>query len=305
MLRPGARGRVRVPGSSANLGPAYDVMGLALGVHDEAEVEVVGSGPTVTVQVDGYGADNLPRDESHLVVRALRAALDRVGAGQPSLRLHCRNGVPHGRGIGSSAAAAVTGVLAARSLLADAEALDDQLALELATALEGHPDNASASLFGGITLGWMDDGVPQAIRVEPHADLDVVVAVPAGTLPTIRARRMIPAEIPHVDATFNVGRAALLVEAVSRRPELLLPATADRMHQNYRAEAMPGTAQLVAQLRAQGLAATVSGAGPSVLVQGPGPELSQRVRTVCADRPGWTFLSPGIDRVGGLVTVLH
>lgn len=304
MLRPGARGRVKVPGSSANLGPAYDAMGLALGVHDEAWIEVVRSGPTVTLDVEGYGAAHLPRDESHLVVRALRAALDRIGSEQPSLRLHCRNGVPHGRGIGSSAAAAVTGVLAARVLLADAAALDDQVALEVATALEGHPDNASASLLGGITLGWMDDGVPQAIRVEPHEGLDVVVAIPDTTLPTVRARRMIPTEIPHEDATFNVGRAALLVEAVSRRPGLLLAATADRMHQDYRAAAMPDTAGLIAELRAAGIAATVSGAGPSVLVQGPGHGLLAGVQAVGGGRPGWTFLTPGIDRDGGVITVL-
>lgn len=304
MLRPGARGRVKVPGSSANLGPAYDAMGLALGVHDEVRVEIAGSGPTVTLDVEGYGATTLPRDESHLVVRALRAALDRIGSEQPSLRLHCRNGVPHGRGIGSSAAAAVAGVLAARVLLADAAALDDQVALEIATALEGHPDNASASLLGGITLGWMDEGVPQAIRVEPHEDLDVVVAIPDTTLPTVRARRMIPTEIPHEDAIFNVGRAALLVEAVSRRLGLLLPATADRMHQNYRAEAMPDTAGLIADLRAAGIAATVSGAGPSVLVQGPAAGLSAAVQAVSAGRPGWTLLTPGIDRDGGVVTVL-
>ena len=295
---------MKVPGSSANLGPAYDAMGLALGVYDEVEVEVVAGGPTVTLDVEGVGAAALPRDETHLVVRALRAALDRVGAEQPSLRLRCRNGVPHGRGLGSSAAAAVTGVLAARVLLADAAALDDQVALEVATALEGHPDNASASLLGGVTLGWMDDGTPHAIRVEPAQALDVVVAVPDTTLATVKARRMIPTEIPHEDATFNVGRAALLVEAVSRRPDLLLPATADRMHQNYRAEAMPDSARLIADLRAAGLAATVSGAGPSVLVQGSGAGLLARVEDAAGGRPGWTFLAPGIDRDGGVTTVL-
>lgn len=295
---------MRVPGSSANLGPAYDAMGMALGLYDEVEVEVVTSGPSVEVEVEGFGAQTLPRDESHLVVQALRAALDRVGAQQPSLRLRCVNGIPHGRGVGSSAAAAVTGVLAARVLLAEQEALDDQLALELATAMEGHPDNASASLLGGVTLGWMDDGVPQAIRVDPSPQLDIVLAIPDTKLATVKARRMIPTQLPHADATFNVGRAALLVEAISRRPDLLLPATADRMHQNYRAEAMPATAQLIADLRAAGLAATVSGAGPCVLVQDGEPGLLTRVQTAAGNRDGWRFLAPGICRDGGVTTVL-
>lgn len=295
---------MRVPGSSANLGPAYDAMGMALGLYDEVEVEVVTSGPSVEIEVEGFGAQTLPRDESHLVVQALRAALDRVGAQQPSLRLRCVNGIPHGRGVGSSAAAAVTGVLAARVLLAEQEALDDQLALELATAMEGHPDNASASLLGGVTLGWMDDGVPQAIRVDPSPQLDIVLAIPDTKLATVKARRMIPTQLPHADATFNVGRAALLVEAISRRPDLLLPATADRMHQNYRAEAMPATAQLIADLRAAGLAATVSGAGPCVLVQDGEPGLLTRVQTAAGNRDGWRFLAPGICRDGGVTTVL-
>lgn len=292
--------RVRVPGSSANLGPGFDCAGLALGYYDEVEVQALDDPRAVHVEVVGEGAATIVAGEANLVVRSVRSALERVGADQPGLRVVCRNGVPHGRGIGSSAAAVVAGVVAARGLLGRPELLDDVTALEVASDLEGHPDNASASLLGAITVGWSGPGGARAVRIEPHPDLEAVVCLPGDELSTARARAMLPAVVPHADAAFTAGRAALLVEALARRPGLLLAATEDRLHQGYRASAMPATATLVHTLRSAGLAAVVSGAGPSVLVLG---ERSADVlaRVVAATGDGWDVSSPGIDVQGAVL----
>lgn len=301
--RPGTSARASVPGSSANLGPGFDAVGLALAVRDQLEVTVAPEGAGTVVEVVGQGAGRVGEGEDHLVVRSLRAALDRVRAPQPALVLRCRNGVPFGRGVGSSAAAVVSGVVLARALLAAPELLDDVAALEVASDLEGHPDNAAASLLGGVTLGWSGPGGARAVRVEPHPDVVAVLALPDGELSTARARAMLPAVVPHGDAAFTAGRAALLVEALTRRPDLLLPATADRLHQPYRASAMPATAELVETCRSHGLAAVVSGAGPSVLVLGTRAGETLR-RTTEVGGPGWRVLEPGIDRRGAVVEPL-
>jgi homoserine kinase len=263
---------VAVPATSANLGPGFDALGLALELRDEVRVQLAADGePAVTVEVVGEGAATLPRDASHLVVRAALAAFEDVGVAAPRLRLHCTNRIPHGRGLGSSAAAVVAGVLAARAL---AGAVDDEgraAALAVSTAIEGHPDNAAAALLGGLTIAWDDDG-PRAVRVDPSPRLRATVLVPDVELATTTARGLLPATVPHADAAHAAGRSALLVEALTRRPDLLLPATEDRLHQAQRAPAMPATADLVARLRAGGLAAVVSGAGPSVLVLSDGAD---------------------------------
>ena len=302
-VRHGRAVQVRVPGSSANLGPGYDAVGLALGWYDDVDVEATAAGagaPDASVEVRGEGAGRIAAGEANLVVRSVRTALERVGATQPHLHVRCRNGVPHGRGIGSSAAAVVAGVVAARGLLERPDLLDDVTALEVASDLEGHPDNAAASLLGGMTLGWAGQGGARAVRIEPHPDVVAVVCLPDGELSTARARAMLPPTVPHTDAAFTAGRAALLVEAVSRRPELLLPATSERLHQAYRAPAMPETAALVEVLRSHGLAAVVSGAGPSVLVLGAGPGVRPRVEELAG--PGWRVEAPGIDGRGAVLT---
>lgn len=300
LLRQGARVVVRVPGSSANLGPGYDSLGLALAVHDLVEVRAVDPALGARVQVEGEGAAQIATGETNLVVRSVRTALARVGADQPGLVLRCRNGVPHGRGVGSSAAAVVAGVVAARGLLERPDLLDDTTALEVATDLEGHPDNAAASLLGGITIGWTGAGAARAVRLDPHPDLACVVAVPDAELSTARARAMLPPTVPHADAAFTAGRAALLVEALGRRPDLLLAATEDRLHQVYRAPAMPEAATALVLLRSEGLAAVVSGAGPSLLVLGTADaDLSARVAALL---PAWRVLDPGVDREGALLT---
>ncbi len=260
--------RVRVPATSANLGPGFDALGLALGLHDEVEVRAVAS-PGVSITVEGEGAGAVPDDETHLVVRALRIALDHVGAPQTGLALHCVNRIPHGRGLGSSAGAVVAGLAAARALVSEPDALPDDELLALASELEGHPDNAAPAILGGATIAWSRaDGTVAATRIPTHVDLAPVAIVPPTQLSTKSARGVLPADVPHRDAAFQAGRAALLVEALGRKPELLLDATADRLHQEYRRRVMPDSLALVDALRARGVAAVVSGAGPTVLALG-------------------------------------
>jgi homoserine kinase len=261
---------VRVPATSANLGPGYDTLGLALGLYDEVEVRCTDGG--LDVQVEGESADEVARDDGHLVVRALHAGFDALGVRPPGLSLRCTNRIPHGRGLGSSAAAIVAGVVAARGLTDGGDArLPDDEALRVATALEGHPDNVAASLLGGLTIAWYDgeDAGPRpavhGVRVATAPEVTAVAFVPAEAVSTKVARGLLPAAVPHGDAARNAGRAALLVEALTRRPDLLLAATEDRLHQSYRAPAMPASLALVERLREAGVAAVVSGAGPTVL----------------------------------------
>ncbi|MBD8080084.1 homoserine kinase [Cellulosimicrobium arenosum] len=258
--------QVRVPATSANLGPGFDALGIALASYDVLDVRALAS-DEVVVDVEGEGAADVPRDETHLVVRALRAALEVAGAPQTGLHLSCVNRIPHGRGLGSSAAAVVAGIVAARALVADPSVLDDDATLRLASNLEGHPDNAAPAILGGATVAWGAGGAgARAVRLELHPDLCLTALVPSARLATSHARGVLPDRVPHADAAFNAGRSALLVEALSRRPDLLLDATEDRLHQGYRSDVMPTTYELVQSLRAEGVAATVSGAGPTVLV---------------------------------------
>ena len=256
--------RVCVPATSANLGPGFDSLGLALGLHDEVEARVLPSGLSIDVSGEG-AADVADAGDKHLVVRAMRAAFDDLGVGQPpGLALRCVNRIPHGRGLGSSAAAIVAGVLAARALVGASVGPDD--ALPLASELEGHPDNVAPCLYGGLTIGWMAGPVARAVRLEPLAQITPVVIIPAAPVSTNVARGLLPAAVPHADAARNAGRAALLIAALTARPEALLDGTEDRLHQDYRAPVMPATHDLLGRLRAASLPAVVSGAGPSVLV---------------------------------------
>jgi homoserine kinase len=308
-VRAGVTASVRVPATSANLGPGFDSLGLALGIHDLVSLTVTDGG--LDVQVEGEGAGAVPLTEEHLVVRAVRAAFDLAGAGRPGLRLVCRNGIPHGKGLGSSAAAVAAGVVAARAVLADPGALDEEDLLALTTRFEGHPDNAAAALFGGAVVAWTEGpgataatGTPRAARIELHPDVTAVLCVPGTDLPTERARNMLPPQVRHADAAFNAGRAALLTLALSRRPDLLLPATDDRLHQAQRGPAMPATERLLRAVRDRGAAALVSGAGPAVLVLGTGCGPADAVAGALADGgdEGWQVLEPGVDTQGAFVT---
>jgi homoserine kinase len=255
--------RVSVPATSANLGPGYDSLGLALSIRDELEAEVVGTG--LYVEVRGAGADDVPRDESHLVVRAMRATFDLMGARPLGLRLSCHNVIPHARGLGSSSAAIVAGVTLARGLVAGGGLLvDDEALFRLAARLEGHPDNVAPALHGGFVISGHDDDY-YAVRSAVDPRIEVVVFVPPTPVATEVARGLLPAEVPHADAAADAGRAALLVAALAGQPEQLFRATRDYLHQDYRRAAMPESLALIDSLRADGLAAVVSGAGPTVL----------------------------------------
>lgn len=290
--------RVRVPASTANLGPGFDALGLALGLYDVVEVEITDGGLQVDVVDAGAGEPGgVPRDESHLVVRAVRQAAELLGLELPGLRLTCANSIPHARGLGSSAAAVVAGVAAAFAL-ADRK-LSNHDALQLAAGFEGHADNAAASLLGGVVLAWRDHAGWQASRLEPHPDVRPVLAVATERSSTEATRGLLPAQVPHADAAFSAGRAALGVHALTVDPQLLLPGTEDRLHQQYRASAYPATAQLVDALRARGVAATVSGAGPSVLALTTDGKLPDDV-----DLDGFGVLELPVDRGGVTVTPL-
>lgn len=331
--------RVRVPATSANLGPGFDALGLALDLHDEVEASLFEPadgthGTSVRITIEGEGAGELDDGEDHLIIRTMRVAFDRMGIPQPrGIRLRCVNRIPHARGLGSSSAAICAGILAARALAAPPAAradprggrpgtgggtgdgrapaggaahgggpgaspgnglggelggnsgggyrggpageaspgaalLSDDEVFALATELEGHPDNVAPCLAGGLTIAWLDhSGRPSMVKLNPHSGIRPVVCIPRERLSTERARGLLPKDVPHADAAANAGRAALLVAALTRQPDprLLLAATEDRLHQDYRAPAMPRTANLVKTLRAKGVPAVVSGAGPTVL----------------------------------------
>ena len=301
---------VRAAATSANLGPGFDSLGLALSLHDTVRARVVSSGVSVTVT--GTGADDVDRGEGHLVIKAMRAAFASMGAQPPGIAISCGNEVPQGFGLGSSAAAIVSGVLAARALAGTegAAALPDDAVLHLATLLEGHPDNVAACLLGGLTVCWTTGAVVRAARLTPLPGLVPVLCVPAVPLWTHAARKALPDLVPHADAAANSARAALLIAGLTGRPDLLLPGTQDFLHQSYRAAAMPATAALIERLRAAGIAAVVSGAGPSVLALtiggsecGPAELGPAGVAKIAAeDGPVWRVLPLEVDNEGALAT---
>jgi homoserine kinase len=294
--------RVRVPATSANLGPAFDCAGLALACHDVLEFAVAPAG--LSVEVSGVGAGELPTDESHLVVRAFREACAELGWTPSGLRVVAENGIPQGRGMGSSAAAVVAGVVGAWALCPDVAEVDRSAVLRLVTELEGHPDNVAPCLYGGATLSWTTDRGPVADRLPVDPSIAPIVLVPEATLSTHVARSLLPELVPHADAAFNAARAALLVHALTAEPALLLDATEDRLHQRQRAAAMPDTLALLDRLRAAGHAAVVSGAGPSVLVlarRTAGEELPALREVADLTPAGWSVRPLDVDAGGACV----
>lgn len=288
---------VSVPATSANLGPGFDALGIALGHRDRVTAEVIDDGVEITVA--GAGHDTVPLDERHLVYHSMRLAFEHMACAVPGIRLHCDNAIPHGRGLGSSSAAIVAGICAARGLVAGGSLLmDDDAVLALAADIEGHPDNVAPALLGGFTVAYAGTDGFRAASVSVDPRVQAVAFVPPDPVETSVARGLLPATVPFSDAVANVGRAALLVAALSRQPELLLPATEDRLHQDYREPAMPATIRLVRELRSAGLAALVSGAGPTVLVLTD----ATQVETVAARAPaGWQVLRLPVDRAGAQV----
>lgn len=285
--------RVSVPATSANLGPGFDSLGLALSMRDEVEAEVRPEG--LGIEVHGAGAGTLPTDESHLVVRSMRAAFELLGAQPPGLRLTCHNRIPHARGLGSSSAAAVAGVVLARALVAGGALLvSDETLLALAADIEGHPDNVAPAFHGGFVISGREAGqwftVPSG--VDPR--VTAVVFVPPTPVETSVARGLLPEVVPHADAAANSGRTALLVAALAGQPEHLLAATRDWLHQEQRRPAMPASLDLVHALRATGVPAVVSGAGPTVLAFGTNQTAALEARCPA----GWACHSLTIETHG-------
>jgi homoserine kinase len=283
--------RLRVPASTANLGPGFDALGMALELHDSVEVLVTGDG--IRVEVTGEGAGVLPTDESHLVVRALRAAADSLGLALPGLLIRCHNEIPQARGLGSSAAATVAGVAAAYTLAG--KSMGEE-ALQVAAEFEGHADNAAAALYGGLVLAWSEGPRYRAVSVATHPDVSPVVLIPDTHSATSVTRGLLPGNVPHTDAAFNAGRAALAVHALTAAPELLLAATEDRLHQDYRESAWPDTMRMVRELRENGVPATVSGAGPTVFTVPSGGVLPAGI-----DTTGFAVLAVPVDLAGLVV----
>lgn len=260
--------RVRVPATSANLGPGFDALGLALSLYDEVEASVT-TRPGAHVSVAGEGDNDLPRDHRHLVASTMLAAFDQLGGRPVGFSVTCHNRIPHARGLGSSSAAIIAGVLCARALAQEPmRPMDDGAVVRLAARLEGHPDNVAPCLLGGVTIAWTEPGDPpqvRAARLSAAPGVSPLLVVPPHKFLTSAARAALPGSVPHADAAFSSARAALLVHALTSDPAMLFDATADRLHQSYRAAVMPDTVALVSRLRAAGLAAVVSGAGPTVL----------------------------------------
>lgn len=256
---------IEVPATSANLGPGFDSLGLALELRDRLEAEVRPEG--LLVEVTGRGAETVPRDDSHLVVRSMRAAFEALGVSVPGLRLACHNAIPHARGLGSSSAAIVGGLALGRALVRDgAERLDDAGLFRLAAGIEGHPDNVAPAAYGGFVIAGREDDEWYAVRAPVDTRVVAAVFVPPDPLSTEVARGLLPETVPHAEAAADAGRTALLVAALGGAPEHLLTATRDYLHQEQRRAAMPESLALVDRLRADGFAAVVSGAGPTVLV---------------------------------------
>ena len=265
----GTKVTVQVPASSANLGPGYDTLGIALSLYDTVEVEVTRSG--LEVEIFGEGADELPRDGSHLVVKAIRSALKAADVEVSGLRVVCTNNIPQSRGLGSSASAAVAGVAAGNGLAGFP--LSEEQVVQLSSAFEGHPDNAAASVLGNAVVSWTTvpvDGrsLPEyrAATLDVHPSIKATALVPDFHASTQAVRRVLPSHVTHADAAFNVSRTAVNVAALTTYPDLLWEGTRDRLHQPYRADVLPVTAEWVNRLRNRGYAAYLSGAGPTVMV---------------------------------------
>ena len=294
---------VKVPATSANLGPGFDTLGMALSYYDELIVEAV-AGSGAVVEVHGEGAGEVATDEKNLVVKSIAYTFAKYGQKLPGLKLTAHNIIPHGRGMGSSGAAVVSGIVAAKGLLDGLVEISDEDLLTIATELEGHPDNVAPALFGGLTIAWEDESGPHHKKLFVHRGVSPLELVPNHKMSTALARSLQPESVPHDDAVFNVSRSALLIAALTQSPELLLAATEDRLHQDYRAAAMPETDAIVKLMREHGHAAVVSGAGPSVLVLASDPAQRLEAAKLAAKHyPDWQALLLAVDFKGATVAL--
>lgn len=293
--------QVQVPASSANLGPGFDCLGLALTMNDRYMAQVMDE-PGVDIDVTGEGAENIPTTEKNLVIKSMYKGFDFLGGRPRGIALRQLNVIPHGRGLGSSAAAIVGGLALARSLvLGGNERMSLEDMLNIANEMEGHPDNVSAAIYGSANLAWQESQhghvVAQSINFEVDPRIGVLAFIPATELSTSKARKMLPESIPHTDAVKNSSNVAVLVHALQHRPDLLLGATEDYLHQFYRKDAMPNSFTLMTKLRKAGVAAFISGAGPTVLVLHTGGNLeAAELERAAGER--FNMIALGISRAG-------
>lgn len=295
---------VSVPATSANLGPGFDALGLALDLRDELSAQVIDAG--LEIEVTGSGADSVPRDASHLVVQCINRALAELGeaplGGQGAgLRLTCHNVIPHARGLGSSSAAIVAGLALGRALVEDGRRqMSDGDLFRLAAQIEGHPDNVAPAAYGGFVIAGSEGGRFYAVGSPVAHQISAVVFIPPVGVETKVARGLLPATVPHADAASNSGRAALLVAALAAGPELLLPATRDWLHQDQRQPAMPESHALMTSLRDSGFAAIISGAGPTVLAFATSTPVAEELLARTPD--GWVSHHLAVDHEGFVVS---
>ena len=297
--------QVSVPASSANIGPGFDFFGLALEIRDRYAAQVLDD-ETFDIDVTGEGADEVKKDSKNLVIKSMMRGFEHMGGKPRGIALRALNVIPHGRGLGSSASAIVGGLALARSLVLTGEQyMSDEELITLATELEGHPDNVAAAFYGGATIAWLEskqgaDGsstsIGRAVGLKVDERIKALLLVPENQLSTAKARKLLPETISHQDAVLNSSRSALLVHALAERPDLLFTATEDLLHQRYRQQAMPKTISLVEKLRGAGLAAVVSGAGPSVMVLYAGAE--DEIDQIHSAAPGFTAMKLAIAKTG-------
>jgi homoserine kinase len=297
--------QISVPATSANIGPGFDCFGLALELRDRYAAQVLDD-ETFDVDVTGEGAGEVKKDSKNLVIKSMLRGFEHMGGKPRGIALRALNVIPHGRGLGSSGSAIVGGLALARALVLTGEQYmsDDDL-ITLATELEGHPDNIAAAFYGGATIAWVEstinrDGlntsVGRAVSLKVDDRIKALLLMPDNQLATARARKFLPESISHQDAVLNSSRAALLVHALAERPDLLFTATQDLLHQSFRAQAMPKTISLVDKLRGAGLAAVVSGAGPSVMVLYTGSD--DEIDQLQSIAPGFTAIKLSIAKAG-------
>ena len=293
--------QVQVPATSANLGPGFDCLGLALTMHDRYMAQVMDE-PGVDIDVTGEGAESIPTTDKNLVIKAMYKGFDFLGGRPRGIALRQLNVIPHGRGLGSSAAAIVGGLALARGLvLGGNERMSNEDMLNIANEMEGHPDNVSAAIFGSANLAWQESQrghvVAQALNFEVDPRIGALAFVPSTEFSTSKARKMLPESIPHSDAVKNSSNFAVLVQALQSRPDLLLGATEDYLHQSYRKDAMPNSYALMTKLRKAGVAAFISGAGPAVMVLHTGGD-SEAAELERAAGEKFQMISLGISRTG-------
>ena len=260
--------KISVPATSANLGPGFDTFGIALELRDRYAAIVLDT-PDFDVDASGEGADEIKKDKNNLVIKAMMRGFEFMGQKPKGIELRQLNNIPHSRGLGSSAAAIVGGLALARNLVLSGETLlTNETIIEIGTEMEGHPDNVAAAVLGSATIAWKDSlsQKGRAVSIPVNSGIKCLAFIPDTHLSTNKARKLLPETISHIDAVKNSANTALLTHTLEHRPDLLLEATGDYLHQRYRREAMPRSVDLVDKLRAAGVPAMISGAGPSVLV---------------------------------------